>query len=56
MQKTKAQSYVFNLFLQQIDDLPLTVQHLNVEVDDDAVGKKKKQETKPISMGLVWRG
>lgn len=39
-------SYVFNLLLQQLDDLPLTVQHLNVEVDDDADGKKKQNKTR----------
>lgn len=33
-------SYIFYLLLQQADDLPLTVHHLTVEVDDYPDGKK----------------
>lgn len=28
-------SYIFYMFLQQSDDLPLTIDHLTVEVDDN---------------------
>lgn len=35
-------SHILNLLLQQTYDLPLTINHLTVEVDDNPKGKRRK--------------